>query len=64
MQRSLPDLFTNTPTSFFTETMETLSNVGQQLFTRLSQIPGLKPLLPQGAMYLPFSTQSPQGEKS
>lgn len=52
MQRSLPALFANTPESFFTETMETLADAGQQLFERLSKIPGLTPLVPQGAMYL------------
>jgi len=52
MQRSLPALLANTPEPFFDETKATLSSVGQQLFARLSKIDGLKPLLPQGAMYL------------
>ena len=50
MQRALPALLANTPETFFTETMDELSLVGQQLFDRLSRIPGLEPLLPQGAM--------------
>ncbi|ORY90900.1 tyrosine aminotransferase [Leucosporidium creatinivorum] len=52
MQRSLPALLANTPEAFFDETKATLSSVGQQLFARLAKIDGLKPLLPQGAMYL------------
>ncbi|KAK4699611.1 hypothetical protein P7C70_g6650, partial [Phenoliferia sp. Uapishka_3] len=52
MQRSLPALFANTPENFFTSTMTTLEDAGQKLFQRLSTIPGLTPLLPQGCMYL------------
>lgn len=49
MQRALPAILYNTPESFFSDTKTELSRVGEQLFARLSQIPGLKPLLPQGA---------------
>lgn len=52
MQRALPAILSSTPESFFDQTKAALSSVGQQLFARLSKIEGLKPLLPQGAMYL------------
>ncbi|KAL8279280.1 hypothetical protein RQP46_008317 [Phenoliferia psychrophenolica] len=52
MQRALPALLANTPEAFFTHAMDDLADVGQQLFDRLAKIPGLQPLLPQGAMYL------------
>lgn len=52
VQRALPELFKNTPESFFDETLETLQKVGKQLFDRLNQIEGLEPHLSDGAMYL------------
>lgn len=52
MQCALPALLKNTPESFYEDTMVTLQHTSTQLFNRLSQIPGLKPILPQGAMYL------------
>lgn len=52
MQRALPAILANTPESFYVETMEKLEKTGMALHARLSKIQGLKPLLPQGAMYL------------
>ncbi|GAA5860630.1 hypothetical protein JCM1840_000323 [Sporobolomyces johnsonii] len=52
MQRALPAILANTPESFYVDTMDKLQKVGVELHARLSKIPGLKPLLPQGAMYL------------
>ncbi|GAA5977593.1 hypothetical protein JCM21900_000538 [Sporobolomyces salmonicolor] len=52
MQRALPAILANTPESFYVDTMNKLQKVGVELHARLSKIPGLKPLLPQGAMYL------------
>lgn len=52
MQGALPEIFVNTPESFFTKTLADLERVGLKLYERLAQIPGLKPLRPQGAMYL------------
>ncbi|BGO89069.1 hypothetical protein NBRC10512_007259 [Rhodotorula toruloides] len=52
MQRALPSILANTPESFYVNTMVELERVGKALFDRLARIPGLKPCLPQGAMYL------------
>ncbi|GAA5862562.1 hypothetical protein JCM8547_002105 [Rhodosporidiobolus lusitaniae] len=52
MQRALPAILSNTPESFYTSTMDELKKTSIALHARLSKIPGLKPLLPQGAMYL------------
>ncbi|GAA5979317.1 hypothetical protein JCM10908_002877 [Rhodotorula pacifica] len=52
MQRALPAILANTPEKFYLDTMTELERVGKALFERLTRIPGLKPYLPQGAMYL------------
>ncbi|GAA5973713.1 hypothetical protein JCM11641_005093 [Rhodosporidiobolus odoratus] len=52
MQRSLPALLANTPEKFYLSTMDKLRETSEALHARLAKIPGLKPLLPQGAMYL------------
>ena len=52
MQCALPQLLQTTPLSFFSSTLSSLQRSGQLLYDRLSQISGLVPLLPQGAMYL------------
>ncbi|KAM0745820.1 tyrosine aminotransferase [Meredithblackwellia eburnea MCA 4105] len=52
MQRALPKLLAETPESFFTDTMDTLSSVGKKLYERLEKIEGIEPQLPMGAMYL------------
>ncbi|GAA6038504.1 hypothetical protein JCM8097_004599 [Rhodosporidiobolus ruineniae] len=52
IQRALPALLTNTPEKFYLDTMDELKKTSEALFARLSKIPGLKPLMPQGAMYL------------
>lgn len=52
MQCALPALLANTPESFYEQTMSTLQHTSTALFNRLSLIPGLRPILPQGAMYL------------
>ncbi|BGP13322.1 hypothetical protein JCM10213_001491 [Rhodosporidiobolus nylandii] len=52
MQRALPALLANTPEKFYLDTMTELKKTSETLYARLLKIPGLKPLLPQGAMYL------------
>lgn len=52
LQRAVPAILAHTPERFFDETKAGLQDVGIKLFHRLNQITGLKPLLPQGAMYL------------
>ncbi|KAL7344109.1 pyridoxal phosphate-dependent transferase, partial [Rhodotorula toruloides] len=52
MQRALPSMLANTPESFYVNTMVELERVGKALFDRLARITGLRPCLPQGAMYL------------
>ncbi|GAA6063344.1 hypothetical protein JCM10212_004365 [Sporobolomyces blumeae] len=52
VQRALPGIFANTPEKFYVETMDKLQKCGIALHARLSKIEGLRPMLPQGAMYL------------
>ena len=52
VQATLPNILLNTPKSFFDNTMHTLKSHGTFLAQRLSSIPGLNPICPQGAMYM------------
>ncbi|GAA5916398.1 hypothetical protein JCM6882_001547 [Rhodosporidiobolus microsporus] len=52
IQRAIPGILSNTPEKFYLDTMADLKKTSEALYARLKQIPGLKPLLPQGAMYL------------
>lgn len=60
VQRALPDMFASTPEKFFVDTLSKLEDVSGKLFARLNKIPGLKPLLPQGAMYLVCGGLTPE----
>jgi tyrosine aminotransferase len=52
LQGALPAIFNNVPASFYQSLNATLSENATFLFERLSALPGLHPVQPQGAMYL------------
>lgn len=52
MQAALPDILRETPKSFYAETLEFIESNAQLFFKKISAIPGLKPVMPQGAMYM------------
>ncbi|KAJ1540269.1 hypothetical protein HK096_011103, partial [Nowakowskiella sp. JEL0078] len=50
-QSALPEIL-KAPQSFYDETIETLERQAMLCYNQLIVIPGLKPVLPQGAMYM------------
>ena len=55
IQAAIPDIFKNTPDSFFTDTMEVFEKSASMCYSRLKDVPGLTPVLPDGAMYMMVS---------
>jgi len=51
VQAILPNILHNTPPEFFVNTNKTLEENAEYGYHRISQIPGLKPIRAQGAMY-------------
>lgn len=52
VQGALPNILNNTPQSFFDDTIATIERNAKVAYDKLSQVPGLKPVMPQGAMYM------------
>lgn len=52
VQAAIPSIFTNVPQSFLSETMEVFENNAKTSYFVFSSMPGLKPVMPAGAMYL------------
>lgn len=52
VQGALPAILKNTPQKFYDELVETLHQHALLAFKILKDIPGLKPIMPMGAMYL------------
>ncbi|CAG0879322.1 unnamed protein product [Cyprideis torosa] len=52
VQGALPAILRNTPQSFFDETISIVKRNADLAFKILSEVPGLKPIPPQGAMYM------------
>lgn len=65
IQGALPDVFNNTPDSFFRETNTVLEQNAQLVQDLLSEIPQLKVIKPQGTLYMlvGISTTSMKGIK-
>ncbi|KAJ1967578.1 hypothetical protein IWQ62_001770 [Dispira parvispora] len=57
IQAAIPDIFANVPSSFLQDTITTLSEHARVCQQRLAQIPGLKVVMPQGAMYMMVGLQ-------
>ncbi|CAC5375286.1 TAT [Mytilus coruscus] len=52
VQSALNDILKNTPQSFYAETLEYIEDNAKLFYKLISEIPGLKPVKPQGAMYM------------
>lgn len=52
VQGAIPEILTKTPQSFFDETIGILQRHAQIAYSFLSEIDGLIPVMPQGAMYM------------
>ncbi|CAH0404910.1 unnamed protein product [Chilo suppressalis] len=52
IQRALPTILESTPQSFFDEVVLFIENQAKLAYEELRQVPGLKPIMPQGAMYM------------
>lgn len=52
VQSALKDILKNTPQSFYAETLEYIEDNAKLFYKLISEIPGLKPVKPQGAMYM------------
>ncbi|XP_053618537.1 tyrosine aminotransferase [Plodia interpunctella] len=52
IQRALPSILKNTPQSFFDEVVLFIENQAKLAYGILRRAPGLKPIMPQGAMYM------------
>lgn len=52
VQGALPSILKETPQSFFDETLDVIEANAKLAFEKLSQVPGLRPVMPSGAMYM------------
>ncbi|XP_013133980.1 PREDICTED: tyrosine aminotransferase [Papilio polytes] len=52
IQRALPAILKYTPQSFFDEVVLFIENQAKMAFEELRRAPGLRPIMPQGAMYM------------
>ncbi|TNN42472.1 Tyrosine aminotransferase [Liparis tanakae] len=52
VQGALESILTTTPQSFYSSTVSFLQTNSEVCFNKLSAVPGLKPVMPSGAMYL------------
>ena len=56
VQSALKDILTNMPKSFYTETLQYIEENAKLFYELISGIKGLKPIKPQGAMYMMVGT--------
>ncbi|RKP36025.1 tyrosine aminotransferase [Dimargaris cristalligena] len=59
IQAAIPDIMTKVPPSFLADTIRRLSIHARACERRLSQIPGLQVVVPQGAMYMMIGLDIP-----
>ncbi|KAK8391406.1 hypothetical protein O3P69_017176 [Scylla paramamosain] len=52
VQGALPTILANTPQSFFTDTLAQIQANAELSYSILREVPGLNPIMPQGAMYM------------
>lgn len=52
IQGALPIILKETPASFFSGTIDVIRRNAELAFERLSKVPGLRPVMPAGAMYM------------
>ncbi|XP_047366850.1 tyrosine aminotransferase [Vespa velutina] len=59
IQGALPAILRNTPEKFFDDVMRTLHIHSKLCYNCIAKIPGLKPIMPDGAMYMMVSIDLP-----
>lgn len=59
IQAALPDILKNTPPEFFHSTIHYIQKNAELFYKRFSTIPGLLPVMPQGAMYMMVGIDMP-----
>ncbi|KAL4712813.1 hypothetical protein ACJJTC_011883 [Scirpophaga incertulas] len=52
IQRALPAILQSTPQSFFDDVVLFIENQAKLAFEEIRRVPGLRPIMPQGAMYM------------
>ncbi|XP_060552086.1 tyrosine aminotransferase-like isoform X2 [Ruditapes philippinarum] len=52
IQAALPEILKDTPKSFYTDTLTFIESNAKLFYEKISKIPGLTPVMPQGAMYM------------
>lgn len=52
IQGALPSILRDTPSEFFENTKKLLETNASIVYDKLSRVPGLRPLKPQGALYM------------
>ncbi|XP_052816861.1 tyrosine aminotransferase-like isoform X2 [Mya arenaria] len=52
VQAAVPEILAHTSPSFYTDTLQFIEANAKLFFKKISAIPGLKPVMPQGAMYM------------
>ncbi|KAJ8729335.1 hypothetical protein PYW08_000916 [Mythimna loreyi] len=52
LQKALPRILKETPQSFFDDTMRFIESQAKIAYTELLKAPGLRPIMPQGSMYM------------
>ncbi|XP_065915330.1 tyrosine aminotransferase-like isoform X2 [Dysidea avara] len=52
LQAALPDILAKVPQSYFKNTMNVVEANANAVYSELSAVPGLKPVMPSGAMYM------------
>ena len=55
IQAAIPAIFKKVPQSFFDQTMEVFENNAKTCYSILSSLPGLKPVMPAGSMFIMVS---------
>jgi len=55
VQAAVPDILTQTPQSFFDDTVGHVEKNADLFHSHVSKIPGLRPVKPSGAMYMMVS---------
>jgi tyrosine aminotransferase len=59
VQAAIPAIIENTPAAFYTDTMAKLKSAAELCFGKLDAIPGLKPVMPTGAMCVSLHPSHP-----
>lgn len=52
VQAAVPDILTKTPQKFFDDTVGYVESNAELFYSKISKIPGLRPVKPNGAMYM------------